>query len=194
VSVAPCGRPPLNFDDPVQADDEFIQRRLEPLVLVFGVSESATSPDFWQEYYDALSDLPRGAVAYGTKMYVRQADAHFFPKPGPLRALAMEPARYIWAAQKAAAERLAAKRRAELPAPAPDPERPRRLRRRRALFVARFHRLRRRLKATAETLQLGRPHHQRPPIQARVDETGTSAELRDLENARRNGGRGNVAR
>lgn len=61
---------------------------LAPLVLVFGTTEAAKSPTFWTIYVDALADLPGYALDAGIRAYVRQADANWFPRPGPLRDLA----------------------------------------------------------------------------------------------------------
>lgn len=73
--AAPCG-------------DAFVKRALQPLVLVFGVGEAARSSAYWTVYVKALRDLPAQALARAVEDYARRPDAAFFPKPGPLRALA----------------------------------------------------------------------------------------------------------
>jgi hypothetical protein len=72
---------------------------------------------FWQAYQEDLGDLPAEAVEDAVKDYRRSAGAEFFPKPGPLRALALKRAEPIC---KAAYR---AKRCAEsLPRQEPTPE------------------------------------------------------------------------
>lgn len=73
--AAPCG-------------DAFVKRALQPLVLVFGVGEAARSAAYWTVYVRSLSDLPAEALARAVEDYARAQDSRFFPKPGPLRALA----------------------------------------------------------------------------------------------------------
>jgi hypothetical protein len=63
---------------------------LAPLVVVFGTTEAAKSPAFWAVYIDVLADLPAYALEAGVRAYAREPDANWFPRPGPLRALAVE--------------------------------------------------------------------------------------------------------
>lgn len=78
--------------------EEAVKRSLQPLVLVFGVGEAARSAAFWRVYIKALSDVPLEALIGAVEEYPRLADAEFFPKPGPLRALALKHAEPIYQA------------------------------------------------------------------------------------------------
>jgi hypothetical protein len=69
---------------------EGVMAALAPLVLVFGTTEAAKSPAFWAVYIDVLADLPAYALEAGVRAYAREPDANWFPRPGPLRALALE--------------------------------------------------------------------------------------------------------
>lgn len=44
---------------------------------------------WWADYTDALGDLPAIMIDDAMRAYIRQPDAEFFPKAGPLRALAI---------------------------------------------------------------------------------------------------------
>lgn len=68
--------------------EEQVRLALQPLILVYGVGEAARSPAFWRVYFKQLADLPAEALARGVDAYAGEADSHFFPKPGPLKALA----------------------------------------------------------------------------------------------------------
>lgn len=72
---------------------------------------------FWQAYHEDLGDVPAEALRHAIKDYRQSEKAEFFPKPGPLRALALKRAEPIL---KAA---FRAKRCAEsLPRHEPTPE------------------------------------------------------------------------
>lgn len=76
ATIAPCG-------------DEAVRGLLEPLVLVFGVSDAARREAFWTSYLKALSDLPLHGLTAACEAWCKKRDADFFPKPGPLRDLAL---------------------------------------------------------------------------------------------------------
>lgn len=65
------------------AGEQFLQRALAPLVLVFGLGEQASSPLFWKAYNDVLRDFPRVAIDRAVSQW--QAEGKFFPKPAELR-------------------------------------------------------------------------------------------------------------
>lgn len=67
-----------------------VRMALQPLVLVFGVSEAAKAPGFWEVYFDALQDFPLVAVKLAVSDYAKGPESEFFPKPGPLRKLAAD--------------------------------------------------------------------------------------------------------
>lgn len=48
---------------------------------------------WWEAYYEDLAEFPSAALAEACRAWRRRPDAEFFPKPGPLRALAREAAR-----------------------------------------------------------------------------------------------------
>lgn len=77
---------------------EAVRMALQPLVLVYGIGEATKSPAFWGVYFRNLADLPSEALAKGVEEYASLPDSHFFPKPGPLRALAMKHAEPIFKA------------------------------------------------------------------------------------------------
>jgi hypothetical protein len=78
--------------------DEGVGRALQPLVVVFGVGDAATTKAFWRVYYEALRDIPAEALGAAVRDYTLQADAQWFPKPGPLRALALKHAEPLYKA------------------------------------------------------------------------------------------------
>ena len=67
---------------------------LTPLVTLYGVADRSESEwkAFWGFYIKALSDLPFEALRSGVEEYVGRGDSEFFPKPGPLKALALKQA------------------------------------------------------------------------------------------------------
>lgn len=69
--------------------DKTVVEHLAPLVTLFGVADRSEGEwtAFWKFYLDALSDLPREALAAGIAEYVAQPDSQFFPRPGPLKAI-----------------------------------------------------------------------------------------------------------
>lgn len=88
VMVEECQRYARQLDlicEPAGGD--LVARTLAPLVLVFGLGDQATSPQFWRVYSDALSDLPRISLERAVSEYQRAGK--FFPKPAEIRDLAM---------------------------------------------------------------------------------------------------------
>lgn len=130
---------------------------------------------WWADYFDALSDLTPFAVEAGMAAWVKQPEAEFMCKPGKLRELAMNtPNDNRWArAHKRAAD-------ATYVEPAPVPVEPedrsdRPTSEEVSAIMADFHRVMADKDPIAK-LQAKR----RPPPQARVDNTGVSAEMRVL--------------
>jgi len=80
--AAPCGA-------------QSVRAALQPLVLVYGIGEAAKSAAFWKLYIDQLSGIPAEALAQAVNDYAGQPGAEFFPKPGPLKALATKRAEPI---------------------------------------------------------------------------------------------------
>lgn len=68
--------------------EEAARRALQPLVLIYGITEAAKAPAFWEPYRKALAGVPAKALAAAIDEYVALPDSQFFPKPGPLKALA----------------------------------------------------------------------------------------------------------
>lgn len=73
--AAPCG-------------SDAVRALLQPLVLVYGVGEAARSAAFWKVYREQLASFPYEALEQAVTDYAGQPGAEFFPKPGPLKALA----------------------------------------------------------------------------------------------------------
>lgn len=63
---------------------------LAPLLALYGVPRKtdAEAKAFWGFYIEALADLPREALRDAVRDYVADARSEWFPKPGPLKALA----------------------------------------------------------------------------------------------------------
>jgi hypothetical protein len=93
---------------------------LQPMVLVFGVGEAARTAAFWRIYIQQLSDLPAEALAKAVEEYAGLPDSHFFPKPGPLKALAAKYAAPLY--QAASRARKAAESEPVTPRRDPTPE------------------------------------------------------------------------
>lgn len=53
---------------------------------------------FWEDYLDALQDIPAEAIELGMKAWIKLPTARFLPKPGELRALALEQAADLYTA------------------------------------------------------------------------------------------------
>lgn len=142
---------------------------------------------WWEDYLEALDDLPRPALDAAMAHYVKQPDSEFFPKPGRIRELAKtapNPAALAyWKANNAVrqADIEAENREAQATGPAPAPEvapepRPDRdaVRRMLADYIA-----------SHNALKADRPA--RPafkPAQGKVDETGITPEMRELTGRR----------
>jgi hypothetical protein len=74
---------------------ERVMATLTPLFAVFPQPNRSEAEwtAWWSAYLEDLSDIPVEALKAAVVEYRRKADAEFFPKPGPLRALALEAGR-----------------------------------------------------------------------------------------------------
>lgn len=83
--------------------------QLAPLAALYGVSDKSEGEwkAFWRFYVDALSTLPLHALKDAVTEYVGDAKSEFFPKPGPLKAMAERHAAPIWTAVSRARRALA---------------------------------------------------------------------------------------
>jgi hypothetical protein len=63
---------------------------LAPLVSLYGVPDKSEGEwkAFWGFYTAALADVPLAALKAAVQDYVKDGKSEFFPKPGPLLALA----------------------------------------------------------------------------------------------------------
>lgn len=68
--------------------DQAVRQALQSLVLVYGVGEAAKSGAFWRVYFQQLGGFPLEALRQACDDYAGGEGAEFFPKPGPLKALA----------------------------------------------------------------------------------------------------------
>lgn len=130
---------------------------------------------WWADYYDALRGLTPYAVEAGMAAWVRSADAEFMCKPGKLRDLAQTvPNENVWARAHMRAQ--TATRPAPIfpPEEAPKPPQERPSPEQMKAMLADF-----RQKMADKDIRDIRPKR-RPSPQARVDETGISAEARAL--------------
>jgi hypothetical protein len=82
---APCG-------------EKAVVELLKSPVLVFGIGDAARSPEFWKPYRSHLGALPYAAVEAAIHEYVGLPTSEFFPKPGPLKALAEKHNALVWKA------------------------------------------------------------------------------------------------
>ncbi len=147
---------------------------------LFGVNLTEESaPAWWDDYFEALEDIPESALEAGMRAHIK-AGAQFMPKPGELRTLALttvNPAVRALERARAALEYQPPKDYDHNPVEVsprilraePTAEEKARARRWAADFSKRVEERPNPLKAP-----LG------PPIQAKVDETGISAEMRAL--------------
>ena len=146
---------------------DLVKRSLAPLVLVYGLGVQAEAPVFWQVYEQALSDLPRMALERAVSEY--QRIGKFFPKPAEIRELAEPHAMAL----RMAAHR--AKKASEWQAPKGPTEGERiPSDQYKAMMEDTLGKL-----AGMDMLGRTKNRQVRPP-QARVDETGISAEARAL--------------
>lgn len=144
-----------------------VKRSLAPMVLVYGLGAQAEAPAFWQVYEQVLADLPRMALERAVADY--QRTGKFFPKPAEIRELAEPHA----TALRMAAHR--AKKAATWEAPKVIPEADRIPQEKyRALMDDTLGKL-----AGMDMLARTRARRVQPP-QAKVDETGISAEARAM--------------
>lgn len=165
AEAATCHRQLEVLTEPVGGAE--VERSLGTLVLIFGLGEQAKAASFWRAYKDALCDLPR--VAFDRAVAEWQRVGKFFPKPAELRELADPHA----TALRMAAHR--AKKAASWEAPKAIPEAERMPAEKvRALLDDTLGKL-----AGMDMLARTRTRRVRPP-QAKVDETGISAEARAL--------------
>ena len=130
---------------------------------------------WWADYFDALSDLTPFAVEAGMAAWVKQPEAEFMCKPGKLRELAMNtPNDNRWARAHSRAERATYVEPAPVPVEQEDrSDRP--SSEEIAAVMAEFH-AKMADKDPIAKLQAKR----RPPPCAAVDNTGVSAEMREL--------------
>ena len=153
------------------AGEPGVKAALAELLAVFPAGERGSVPGFWRAYIDDLGDLPAEAVRRAAAAYRRQPDAEFFPKPGPLLALARTEAEPLY--REAYRLRLAAEDGPAEPRPRRPPADPERV----AVLMADF---RRRLDERAgRNPPLRRPSPP-PPVQAATCDGGASGELRAL--------------
>lgn len=74
---------------------EVALQALQPAVLVYGRMEAMKTSAFWDRYARQLADLPAEAIRLALDDYDALPTSEFFPKPGPLRALALKRAEPI---------------------------------------------------------------------------------------------------
>lgn len=77
------------------AGEDGVAKALAPLVLVYGVGKAAETKAFWGVYFNALRDIPAEALSRAVDEYTTLPDSEFFPKPGPLKAIALKHAEPI---------------------------------------------------------------------------------------------------
>lgn len=147
-----------------------VRRALQPLVLVYGMADAARVPAFWGPYLSALADMPVTALKEAIEAYTASPDAEFFPKPGPLKALADKAAEPL---RRAASRATTAARLA--PPKKPDPPTEAEKERVKA-WVADFANS---VKAKQKPPAAMRPTH------GKIDGTGITAEMRELLNRQR---------
>lgn len=79
--------------------EQAVRQALQPLVLVYGQSEAAKTSAYWRVYFQQLAGFPLEALRQACDDYAGGANAEFFPKPGPLKALAAKRAIPIYKAR-----------------------------------------------------------------------------------------------
>lgn len=131
---------------------------------------------WWADYYDALRGLTPYAVEAGMAAWVRSPEAEFMAKPGKLRELALTvPNENVWARAHRRAQ-IAARPVATRQEPSePEPEEKRPSPEEVKAMLADF-----RMKMAEKDTFRDIRAKIRPSPQARVDETGISAEARAL--------------
>ena len=128
---------------------------------------------WWADYYDALRGLTPYAVEAGMAAWVRSPDAEFMAKPGKLRELAMTvPNENVWARAHMRATTATRTFPEEVQPEPKSADRP--TQEQMKALMADFHQ-----KMAGKEIRDIRPKR-RPSPQARVDETGISAEARAL--------------
>lgn len=124
--------------------------------------------EWWDDYLEALDGLAEPAIEAGMAAYVKLPDSEFFPKPGRVRELAKMTPNAAAMAYHTADVLLGG---AEPPAPRPSMSEEQ--------MRASREAVRRMCAETVEALTKPKPTPPPlPPIQAKVDETGVSDELR----------------
>ena len=79
-----------------------LERILAPLVVVFGVTDAATTPTFWRAYEAVLAEHHPEALEAAAGKWLQTGK--FFPKPAELRELARaQPLRCVFLASHARA-------------------------------------------------------------------------------------------
>lgn len=147
-----------------------------PMNLSDGAKEA-----WWNDYIETLSDLPESALEAGMRLWIKQPDSQFMPKPGQLRQLALTAEnRAVRAYERAKAalewEPPKVYERQELAAidmrsarPSPSPEDIRRVKDWAKDYIAQ-----------TEALKVAASGPEMPPVQAETDEQGLSPGMREL--------------
>lgn len=79
--------------------EQAVRAALQPLILIYGQSEAAKTGAYWRVYFQQLAGFPIEALRQACDDYVGGESAEFFPKPGPLKALAAKRAIPIYKAR-----------------------------------------------------------------------------------------------
>ncbi len=127
---------------------------------------------WWEDYLDALQDVPLAALTAAMSTWVKRPESQFLPKPGELRALALESVTReglacdtIWSASRIANNRRVVEPEPEAPKISPEE------RERVKAMVADFLK---QAKSRQPAPVVMRPNH------GKTDETGITPELRAL--------------
>lgn len=140
-----------------------VMQALAPLVTVFGISDAARAPGFWEVYVKTLASLPREALDRAVDEY--PAHGKFFPKPAEIRELADRHAAVI---RKAATRaRTAANVKPEREREPKTPEQ-----------IAAVRRLLSEFTATMEAKSPAKPEPRRHRVGESVDERGLTPSMR----------------
>lgn len=152
----------------------------EALYPPMNLSEGAKEA-WWNDYIETLSDLPESALEAGMRLWIKQPDSQFMPKPGQLRQLALTAEnRAVRAYERAKAalewEPPKTYERQEITAldmrvarPSPSPEDVRRVKDWAKDYIAQ-----------TEALKAASSGPEMQPIQAATDEQGLSPAMREL--------------
>lgn len=118
---------------------------------------------WWASYFDVLADLPEPALEAAMSAYIRDPKAEFMPKPGKLRALALETPNMAVRAYDRARKAVEASRPAAPMGPRADVEDVKRM----------LEEYRERLPKKPERAEI-------PPFVAETDGTGLTLAMREL--------------